>query len=138
MVEKWSNCKVWYVKWKVFALAKKWPTQIFDFRTFITSFSPLKLEVSSPRWSRFLFNLDFLALWLIFLPFFTYSESPFNSLVDKGLKCKNYSMAIEVMAVWKKLLANPRIGSSRGGHHQDECIQASKQAYPIVILYKMT
>ena len=30
--------------------------------------------------------------------FFTYSESPFNSLIDEGLKFKNYPMGIEVMA----------------------------------------
>ena len=128
------NCKVWYVKWKVFALAKKLSTQIFDFWHFITSLSPLKLEVSSPRQSRFLFNLRFLALWQIFCQFFfTYSESPLNFLVDKGLKWKNYSMAIEVMAVWKKLLANARIRSARVWHHQYDI-----HSNPTIILYKIS
>ena len=35
-------------------------------------------------------------------------------------------MGIEVMAVLKKLLANARIRSSRGGHHQDD-IHSFKQ-----------
>ena len=34
-----------------------------------------------------------------FANFFTYSESPINSLIDKGLKCKNYSRGIGVMAI---------------------------------------
>ena len=34
-----------------------------------------------------------------FFLFFTYSESPFNSVLDKGLTCKNYSMGIGVMTV---------------------------------------
>ena len=33
------------------------------------------------------------------LVFFTYSESPSNSLLDKGLTCKNYSMGLGVMTV---------------------------------------
>ena len=60
-----------------------------------------------------------------FANFFTYSESPINSLIDKGLKCKNYSRGIGVMTVSKKLLANPRISSSRALHHQYD-IQSSK------------
>ena len=35
-------------------------------------------------------------------------------------------MGIEVMAVLKKLLANARIRSSRGGHHHQYHIQALK------------
>ena len=118
-----SNCKVWYLNWKVVALAKKLSTQIFDFWKFITSLSPLKWEVSYPRKSGFLFNLDLLALWLIFFANFLH--------ILKGLKCKKYSMDIEVMTVWKKLLADARIGSSRGGHHQYH-----KHSNPTIILYK--
>ena len=127
---------MWYLKWKVFALAKKLLTKIFCFWTFTTSLSRLKLEVSYPHKSGFLFNLDLLALWLIFLPFFTYSESPLNSVLDKGLTYQNYSMEIELMSVWKKLLANARIGSSRGRHHHPSK-QASKHLNPTIILHKI-
>ena len=48
--------------------------------------------------------------------FFTYSESPSNSLIDEGLKFKNYPMGIEVMAVLMKLLANARREGDTTGH----------------------
>ena len=41
-------------------------------------------------------------------------------------------MGLGVMAVWKMLLANPRIGLSRGGHHQDDM-----HSNPTIILYKI-
>ena len=70
--------------------------------------------------------------------FFTYSESPFNSLIDEGLKCKNYPMGIEVMAVLKKLLANARIGSPRGDTTTNQSInQYHKHSNRLIILYKI-
>ena len=85
---------------------------------FITDFFPLMLEVCFPRCSWLLFNLVLLALGLICCYFFTYAESPWNFLLDQGLTCKNYSMGIGVMTVWKKLLANARLCLLRVGHHQ--------------------
>ena len=111
------KCKVWYLKWKLLVWAEKLPTQIFYFWNFITSLSLLKLGVSYPCYSRFLFNLHLLALWLIFCQFFILSESSLNFLLDKDLTCEHSSMGIEVMSVWKKLLANARICSSRVWHH---------------------
>ena len=75
-----------------------------------SQFSALKSVCVQPPFSG--------TLPVFFANFFTYSESPFNSLIDEGLKCKNYPMGIEVMAVLKKLLANARIRSSRVFHHQ--------------------
>ena len=84
---------------KGICLGKKTVNSDFLFLNFHNITFPLKLEVSYPRKSVFVVNLHFLALWFIFSCFFTYSESPFNSLVDKALKCKNYSMGIGVMTV---------------------------------------
>ena len=84
---------------------------IFPFKVG-SQFSALKSVSVQPRFSGTL--PDFLPI------FFTYSESPFNSLVDQDLKCKNYSRGIGVMTVSKKLLANARIRSSRGGHHHHQ------------------
>ena len=72
-----------------------------------------------------------------FLPFFTYSESPLNSVLDKGLTCRNYSMDIEVMSVWKKLLPNARIRSLRGGHDHATSKTTIKHSNPTIILYKI-
>ena len=85
---------------KGICLGKKTIDSDFLFFSFHNFTFPFKVEVCSPRKSRFVFNLYLLVLWLIFLPiFFTYSESPINSLIDKGLKCKNYSRGIGVMAI---------------------------------------
>ena len=79
-----------------------------------SQFSALKSVCVQPPFSG--------TLPVFFANFFTYSESPFNSLIDEGLKCKNYPMGIEVMAVLKKLLADARIDSARGGHHHQTCL----------------
>ena len=95
------------------------------------------LEVGSPRKSGFLFNLDLLALWIIFCHFFTYSESPLNSLLYKVLKCKNYSMGIGVMTVSKKLLANPRICGTGFTRRGTPPPTPNNQANPSIILYNI-
>ena len=56
-----------------------------------STFSALKSVCVQPPFTGTL--VDF------FANFFTYSESPINSLIDKGLKCKNYSRGIEVTAI---------------------------------------
>ena len=79
-----------------------------------------------------------------FMPiFFTYSESPSNSLIDEGLKCKNYPMGIEVMAVLMKLLANARReGDTTTGHQtlqarNQEIKNTSMTSNSTIILYKI-
>ena len=64
--------------------------------------------------------------------FFTYSESPSNSLIDEGLKFKNYPMGIEVMAVLMKLLANARREGDTTTSKQE-----SKHSNSMIILYKI-
>ena len=54
-----------------------------------STFSALKLVCVQPSFTGTL--AEFFAI--------TYSESPINSLIDKGLKCKNYSRGIGVMAI---------------------------------------
>ena len=56
-----------------------------------SQFSALKSVCVQPPFSG--------TLPVFFANFFTYSESPFNSLIDEGLKCKNYAIGIEVMAL---------------------------------------
>ena len=53
-------------------------------------------------------------------------DTPHDYTQTIFMEISHFRMGIEVMTVWKKLLANARIGSSRGGHHH----QSSKQASP--------
>ena len=59
-------------------------------------------------------------------------DTPHDYTQTIFMEIPHFRMGIEVMTVWKKLLANARIGSSRGGHHH----QSSKHSNPTIILYK--
>ena len=90
-------------------------TQIFNFLFFKfnnTTF-PLKVGRQLSALKSVSVQPRFIGTLVYFFLFFTYSESPFNSVLDKGLTCKNYSMGIGVMTVLKELLGNAGNGWSR-------------------------
>ena len=53
--------------------------------------------------------------FLLFL--FTYSESPWNFVLDRGLTCKDYWIGIGIMTTLKKFAADACTGLLRRGHH---------------------
>ena len=118
-----ATCLGWKMADSDFWFLKFYNT-VFPFKVG-SQLSALKLVSVQPRFT------GALAYFLQF--FFTYSKSPLNSLLDKGLTCKNYSMGIGFVTVWKKLLANAHIRSSRGGHHHITYTQIN----PSIILYKI-